>query len=361
MILDGRSLNDISLDDIRLLVENQVPEGPHLDYKVTPYSGASHDRREMLHDVIALANAEGGYLILGIEEDLAGRPVHMVPFENAHKISQAIRQTCLDGISDRVEGLEVRAYETGFNQGIIAIRVPPSEWRPHMVTLDHRTDFYRRYDTDKRCMTIGEIRELVLSNPRFRQLVELQLKTSGKLTVLEGEHGGPPYVQLLTDHPVQVFLQRYMLGSVKAQTLVVVSPFIGSLAGEAWELGDITQRACADGTRLYVITREPQAAYHEAGLAVLKDCPLAEIRYNADIHAKLYIVWSRDEDESFAFFGSGNLTESGLRHNIELGMLIYSRGHGRAIVRELYDWSSAVLRARSKRIKEIAGNPPRVS
>ena len=55
MIFGGRSLNDISLDDIRLLIDNQVPEGPHLDYQETPYSGRSQDRREMLRDIAALA------------------------------------------------------------------------------------------------------------------------------------------------------------------------------------------------------------------------------------------------------------------------------------------------------------------
>jgi len=34
MVFGGRSLSDISLDDIRLLIDNSVPKGPHLDYKL---------------------------------------------------------------------------------------------------------------------------------------------------------------------------------------------------------------------------------------------------------------------------------------------------------------------------------------
>ena len=79
MILGGRSLDDLSLDDIRLLVENQVPEGPHLEYKELPYSNRRQDRREMLRDVTALANSSGGYLIVGIREDNCGRAAKVVP------------------------------------------------------------------------------------------------------------------------------------------------------------------------------------------------------------------------------------------------------------------------------------------
>ncbi len=355
MILGGRSLGDISLDDIRLLIDNSVPEGPHLDYKEAPYSNRGQDRREMLRDVAALANSEGGYLVVGIREDYADRAAELTPFDNPGQVAQAMRQSCLDGIRDRIEGLEIVVYETGYNQGIVVVHVPFSDQRPHMMIRDSRTDFFRRYETDKRPMTIGEIREMILANPRFRQLVELELQARGALAGGEGRVEGviPPYARVITERPVERFLQRYLMGGVVAQTMVIVSPFIGDLAGTPFELRAVTEKAVADRTRLYVITREPRELYHQAGVEVLQQCPLAEIRYNPDIHAKLYVVWSRDEAESFALFGSGNLTKSGLRHNIELGMMIFARGHGRTILRDLYQWGGYSLRTMSQRIKAI--------
>jgi len=356
MIFSGRSLSDISLDDIRLLIDNSVPEGPYLEYKESPCSGRPQDRREMLRDITALVNSEGGYLIIGIREDYAGRAAELTPIPEPHTLAQAMRQTCLAGISDRIEGLEIQVYETGFNQGIIVVHVPSSDRRPHMVTLSGRTDFCRRYETDKQTMTIGEIREMILANPRFRQLVELELQTRRALADGEGRVEGviPPYARVITERPVERFLQRYLMGGVVAQTMVIISPFIGDLAGTPFELRAVTEKAVADRTRLYVITREPREPYHQAGVEVLQQCPLAEIRYNPDIHAKLYVVWSRDEAESFALFGSGNLTKSGLRHNIELGMMIFARGHGRTILRDLYQWGSYSLRTMSQRVKAIS-------
>jgi len=153
MIFGGRSLQDLSLDDFRSLIDNRVPEGPHLDYKETAYTGRPQDIREMLRDIVSLANADGGYLIMGIRENGAGRAMELTPIDDPQPIAQSIRQACLDGIRDRIEGLEVQSYETGFNQGIIVVRVPATEQRPHMMTRDGRTDFFRRYDTDKRPMT----------------------------------------------------------------------------------------------------------------------------------------------------------------------------------------------------------------
>jgi hypothetical protein len=351
MVFGGRSLDDISLDDIRLLIENQVPEGPHLAYKETPYGDRPQDEHEMLRDIVALANADGGYLVLGVREDGGGQPAEIVPFDDPESIRQWIHLACQDGIRDRIPGLRVRAFETGFNQGIVVIHVPFSDRRPHMIALADRTDFYRRYGTDRRPMTIGEIREMILGSSRLRPLVESEERSAGG----EGRVTGviPPYAQVITKRPVERFLQRYLLGGVVAQTMVIVSPFIGDLAGTPFELRAITEKTIADHTRLYVITREPRELYHQAGIQILQQCPLAEIRYNPDIHAKLYVVWSRDEAESFALFGSGNLTESGLRHNIELGMMIFARGHGRAILCDLYQWGSYSLRTMSRRVKAI--------
>ncbi|MGQ9555751.1 MAG: RNA-binding domain-containing protein [Anaerolineae bacterium] len=355
MIFGGRSLQDLSLDDLKLLVENRVPEGPHLDYKELPYGGRPQDRREMLRDIVALANADGGYLIIGIREDLAGRATELAPIDDPEPIAQSMQLTCLDGIRDRIEGLEVRVFEMGFNQGVVAVRVPPSDQRPHMVIVDGRTEFVRRYDTDKRPMTIAEIRQSILANPAFRRLVELELQARSGWVVPEPAEGiaSAPYAQILTERPVERFLQRYLLGATRVQALVLVSPFISDLAGGTYDLADVLQRVNRDLTRTYVVTREPREEYQHAALALLTECPHVEIRYNPDVHAKLYVCWSRDEVDSFALFGSGNLTTRGLRHNLELGMLILSRGYGRTLVRELYQWGSHTVRTMSQRIKAI--------
>lgn len=361
MAFAGRNLDSFSLEDLQTLVRNRVPEGPNLEYKETAYSGRPQDIREMLRDVTALANAEGGYLIMGIREDAYGRAETLTPIEDAHTRAKAIQHACLDGIQERIQGIQVKVIETAPDQGIIVIHVPLSEQRPHMMVRDHSTDFFRRYNTDKRPMNIGEIREMVLANPRFRKLVELEVLAQRGFTAgpSSGEISEPPYIQLLTERSVERFLQRYMITSARPQVLVLVSPFIGDLVGQLYSLQDLVKRLGADQTRAYVVTRPPRDEYHRAGLAVLEQSPYVEIRYNSDVHAKLYVAWNREEEDSFALFGSGNLTASGLRYNLELGMMILSRGQGRALVRDLYQWGSQVLRTVSTRVKPITIQNPR--
>jgi hypothetical protein len=355
MIFGGRSLHDLSLSDFQLLIDNHVPEGPHLEYKEAAYSGRPADIREMLRDVTALANAEGGYLVMGIREDNYSRAAALSPIDDPNTKVQAINQACLDGIQERIPGLEVISYEIGFNQGIIVIRVPPSEQRPHMMVRDQSTDFVHRYGTDKRMMTLAEIRELVLANPRFRRLVELELLAQGQRPSLTGtsEANAPPFAQILTEHTVEHFLRRYLVSPTPPHVMVIVSPFISDLAGEMYELKDVLKRINIDRTRTYVVTRRPREAYQQVGMRLLNESPYVEIRYNPDIHAKLYVCWHREEEESFALFGSGNLTSGGLRYNLELGMMILARGHGKKLIRELYDWSANALRTRSERVKAI--------
>lgn len=350
MILGDRSLDELSLNDILVLVESRIPEGPHLEYKREPYGCRPQDRGEMLRDIVALANADGRYLIIGIDEDRAGRASSIVPVDNPQAVVQSMRQTCLDCISDRIEGLEIEAFETDPGEGLVVVRVPKSEHRPHMTTLYHRTEFVRRYGTDKRAMTIGEIRSQVFENPHFRRLVELELQAAGKgaENPLEREVSGPPYARLLTKRAVEQFIQRYLVSSVTAQTLFIVSPFISDLSGSTYTLKDVLDKVNSDRTRLYVITQPPREDYQREAVAILEQCQYAEVRLNPDVHAKLYVCWSRDGSESFALFGSGNLTLGGVRDNIELGIMVFPRGYGRTLVNELYQWGNS-LRFMSRR------------
>jgi hypothetical protein len=288
---------------------------------------------------------------MGISEDGFNRPVALCPIDDFIKKSQSIRQACLDGIQERIDGLEVVGYEIDTNKGIIVVHVPSSEKTPHMVSMEHHSDFCRRYDTDKRVMTIGEIRDSFIESPFFRRLAEIQLQAQQSLAQPESI----TYMQILTERSVERFLQRYMSSSGQ-QTLLIVSPFIGNLEDESYTLEDVIKKTQSQKARLYVITREPEDDYHREGLAVLERGESVEIRYNPNVHAKLYISWNRNEEESFAMFGSGNLTSSGMSYNLELGMMILSRGYGRKLVRELYNWGNT-LRTQSIRIKSAGIQP----
>jgi len=354
MIFGGRSLQELTIADFERLVQDRSPESASLEYKVNAYGGGADSIREMLRDIAAIANAEGGYLIMGIREDGTGHAQEIVPIPDIHSKVQPIRQACLDGIRERIDGLEVAAFECAPNQGIIAIRIAKNDKRPYMVMRENRTDFFRRYETDKRSMTLDEIRSTILTNPMNLELVEAMLLASGKVIRANQskQKASPPYVRVFTEKAVDQFLHKFMACEVFPQNLVIVSPFISNLAGEMIDLQDLVKKINKDKTWTYVITRPAKEKYQRESMEILTQSPYVEVRYNDDIHAKLYICWCRDsEEDSFALFGSGNLTKGGVRHNLELGMMIYSRDHGRTLVRDLYNWGANELRTQSIRYK----------
>jgi predicted HTH transcriptional regulator len=69
----GKLLHNATLDDLRTLVANQIPESPILEYKEALPTRSDGDRKEFLADVSAFANTSGGVIIYGIRELRDGR------------------------------------------------------------------------------------------------------------------------------------------------------------------------------------------------------------------------------------------------------------------------------------------------
>lgn len=154
------------------------------------------------------------------------------------------------------------------------------------------------------------------------------------------------YAEIVTEKPVQRFLQKFYLSDLDVQTLIIVSPFIGSLEGTRFALDRLNVKIEREKIVTYVITREPRPedTYHRGGVEILSRCSFIELRFNPSVHAKLYVCIAREEGQSFGMFGSANLTVASIEKNIELGMMVYGRGRGRDILRELYQWGSIRLR-----------------
>ena len=67
MPIDRHDFNSLTEPDIQELVTAGVPEGLRIEYKRDLYGGTDAEKKEALKDVSALANAEGGHLVIGVE------------------------------------------------------------------------------------------------------------------------------------------------------------------------------------------------------------------------------------------------------------------------------------------------------
>ena len=161
----------------------------------------------------------------------------------------------------------------------------------------------------------------------------------------------PSWAQLLTHRPVEDFLRRVVLYQNPIEHLVLVSPFIGPLKGITPNMSRLVEKIDRDRIRTYVITNEPGQDSQQAAVEVLSRSRYIEIRYNASLHAKVYVCKTRHI--GFAMLGSGNLTATSIKQRIEVGIVIRERGPGVYIFNELWTWGSQRLRQTSQVAKRM--------
>lgn len=152
------------------------------------------------------------------------------------------------------------------------------------------------------------------------------------------------HVRLVTEKTVEHFLQRLFLRDMPVRSLCLVSPFINTMEGSRFTLADLSAKIARECIPTYVVTRSPVEPWQEEAMAILAANDWVEVRYNNSVHAKVYVTAAMPESESFALFGSGNLTGRSIEANLEVGMIIVAQGQGRPLVEELYYWANNRLR-----------------
>ncbi|NQV13807.1 ATP-binding protein [bacterium] len=175
MIFDGKSLINISDDEIESLVTDHVQEKQHIEFKLTINLKDDEDKLEVLRDITSLANSGGGYLIVGIRDDGSGKAMKFEPdlVGDTDKIRKSVKDLCLDHIQERILDLEVEKRVVSDNP-IVIIRVPSSYRTPHMVSFQRHTDFWGRVDDGKREMKYAEIREMFQGDVLSRRLSSME-------------------------------------------------------------------------------------------------------------------------------------------------------------------------------------------
>ena len=152
------------------------------------------------------------------------------------------------------------------------------------------------------------------------------------------------HVRLLTDRVVEHFLARVFLRDPQLRSLTLVSPFVNIMRDCRYSLADLSAKIKGQCIPTYLVTRKPSTTWQEEAVTLLARNDWIEIRFNESLHAKVFVASAVQESESFAVFGSGNLTDAAINSNLEVGMLLLARGAGRRLVDELYYWATNNLR-----------------
>lgn len=117
------------MDQSKLKILLNREEGPKLDYKEKIDISLESGKKELVKDVIAIANSQGGrgHLVIGIE-DKTKEIIGVDPeYINEERIQQIISQRCDPPINIRVEFIEIDIKKIG------VITIFRSNKRPHQM------------------------------------------------------------------------------------------------------------------------------------------------------------------------------------------------------------------------------------
>lgn len=149
----------INSEWIERLVQDQVQESLHLDFKRELPTKREDSRKELLKDVCALANTEGGRIVYGVREGSDGLAEAIVPIasEDRDDAQRRLDQCIADGIEPRVVGYTVLAISVDGGY-VLVVEVPQQYGGPFQTNFNNQRKFIYRQGTMNLEMNYGQLR-----------------------------------------------------------------------------------------------------------------------------------------------------------------------------------------------------------
>ena len=190
----SKPIDQITAADVRSLVTSRVPEGERIEFKrELPAKGTSnrdpwmigqmkigrHAKDQILKEVVSFANAYGGVLVLGIEEDKNATPpvakaIRAIP--KCEELAERFRIIFRDRVEPKLPSCDVLAVVTGrADDGVVVFRVPGgSRLAPHRIKGTWICPV-RRWDRSEE-MSMREIQDMTLNVTRGLERLDKKLR-----------------------------------------------------------------------------------------------------------------------------------------------------------------------------------------
>jgi len=188
-----KTLTEISIADLDALVESTARETGELEFKGTlpfiPTKGQSttadrwiekgdrigdYARDQLLAEIVAFANADGGTLVIGMQEtkDEPRRAEGLQPIPNCEGLTRRLIDATEDVIEPRLPTISGRALPAqNDGSGYVILRVGKSLAGPHRLTTTR--EFYVRRGERTARMSVREIKDYTLETTRSADRLEV--------------------------------------------------------------------------------------------------------------------------------------------------------------------------------------------
>ncbi len=205
MRLVGKTLSEVTSEDIYGLITNEIMESRILDYK----KELTNDNKELLADITSFANTDGGVIVYGIaekqdERNNTGLPGEIIGLQdfNLDATRQRIENMLRDNVDPRIARVDVEPIEIN-GKTVLLLGIPRSLFGPHMSKRDSK--FYARNDAGKFSMDAHQIRQAMLQSVDWENEAD-NFRRTQVMGYLSGK------IKYLADKEHAVFLHIVPLG-----------------------------------------------------------------------------------------------------------------------------------------------------
>ncbi len=162
----NKPISQLKEEDLQALIDNKERESSILEYK-QEISGTDHEKKEISKDISAIANTEGGYLVIGVQETdgqasaIIGTPKTI----GRQPIEAWIENVLITNVRPKIAITpKVIALSSVPGRVLVIIYIPQSPRRPHMVITDGRNTYYVRHNYQATYADEHEVRSMFLES-----------------------------------------------------------------------------------------------------------------------------------------------------------------------------------------------------
>lgn len=180
--INGKEIIDCDLSDLLSIIDNpSFAENEYLDYKkafavdIVPKEQKAKEQVELRNDVCSFANAQGGYLIYGIEEK-KGIPTQIVGItlrgNNRDSFEREIRNS-LQPIKPRVPYYRIKFIDLPEDKFVVIIYIQHDYFAPY-IHIEEQANYkiYKRIGNSKSYIEYQELRAMFTQSLSLEREVE---------------------------------------------------------------------------------------------------------------------------------------------------------------------------------------------